>query len=100
VSKHARPVPKASHLPKTQILRYAVKPGAPQLDKIDQQAEARLAQKKLGVDPDAVTATSSIRKVLEPKEPVEEDFDMFGSLKADVVCHISTMVIGQVRYGS
>ena len=69
---------------------YSVKPGAPQLDKIDKEAEKKLAAQKLEVNPEGVTETSSTTQVFEPapKEaggPEISENEVFGGIKADLV---------------
>lgn len=69
---------------------YSVKPGAPQLDKIDKEAEKKLAQQKLEPNPD-VSATSTIAHTVFEPAPKEAggagvpDDEVFGALKSDLV---------------
>lgn len=69
---------------------YSVKAGAPQLDKIDKEAEKKLGKEKLEVDKENVTATSSTSVLFEsaPQEasgPGAADGDVLGGLKSDLV---------------
>lgn len=65
----------------------SVKPGAPQLDKIDKEAEKKLAQQKLEPNPD-VSVTSTIAHTIfepAPEEAGVPDVEVFGALKSDFV---------------
>lgn len=68
-------------------LRYATKTGIPNYDKIDLEAERKLAEKKLTGDPEAVTSGSSVRQVFESSQtPVqEEDNEVLRGVKDDLV---------------
>ncbi|KFY00641.1 hypothetical protein V490_01267 [Pseudogymnoascus sp. VKM F-3557] len=67
-------------------LRYATKTGVPKLDKIDVEAEKKIAQSKLKSDPEAVTTDSSVRHVFESKGPMveEENNEVLSGLKEDL----------------
>lgn len=82
----------------TQLLRYATKPGAPQLDKIDQQAEAELRGKKLEVDPQGVTATSSVSKVVQtsPNDDQSGTDEVLGGVKGDLKTIRETFALNEV----
>ena len=72
---------------------YSVKPGAPQLDKVDKEAEKKLAAQKLEVDPEGVTGTSSTTQVFESAPKVAKEAggpevpenEVLGGIKADLV---------------
>lgn len=70
-------------------LRYATKTGVPKLDKIDVEAEKKIAQAKLKSDPEAVTTDSSVRHVFESgsKGPMieEENNEVLSGVKEDLV---------------
>lgn len=76
----------------SQLLRYATKPVAPNIDKIDKDAEKALQSQKLPVDPDAVTEASSTRNFLEMTPDAKSvaapdsgnaEPSVFGPLKSD-----------------
>ena len=80
----------ASQRLRYSISGYSVKPGAPQFDKIDKDAEKNLAQEKLKEDPEGVTETSSTSRVFESApatagEPAVSDDELFGGIKSDLV---------------
>ncbi len=86
-SRRPNVVTHSKRLTVTHLLRYATKPGAPQFDKIDQQAETELRGKKLEVDPEGVTATSSVSTVVQgaPHEDQSGTDEVSGGVKADLV---------------
>ncbi|KFY08478.1 hypothetical protein V492_06195 [Pseudogymnoascus sp. VKM F-4246] len=66
-------------------LRFATKTGVPKHDKIDVEAEKRLARETLESDPEAVTSDSSVRQVFESSQaPVEEDNEVLRGVKQDL----------------
>ena len=69
----------------TALLRYATA-AKPPVDKVDAEAERKTLEQQLQANPDNVSAGSSVRAVFEasPKKG-DEDTDMLGGIKADVV---------------
>ena len=69
----------------TALLRYATA-AKPPLDKVNTDAERKTLDKQLQANPDDVTGASSVRAVFEasPKKG-DEDGDMLGGIKADLV---------------
>jgi hypothetical protein len=67
------------------LLRYATA-AKPPLDKVDTEAERKTLEQRLQANPNDVSAGSSVRAVFEasPKKG-NEDTDMLGGIKADVV---------------
>lgn len=67
------------------VLRYATGPTSDKpFDKIDKAAEEKLASQKIKAHPDLVSGGSSVRHVFEPS-PAENEADMMGGIKADIV---------------
>jgi hypothetical protein len=69
----------------TPLLRYATA-AKPPYDKIDTAAERKTLEQQLQANPDDVSPGSSVRAVFEasPKKG-DEDTDMLGGIKAEVV---------------
>ena len=77
----------ALHKPlSTSLQRYATHPGNP-FDKIDKKHEEVVEHEKLEVNPEEVSATSSVHQVFHEKGVEEEprDEDMLAGVKADLV---------------
>lgn len=67
-------------------LRYVTKTGVPKHDKIDVEAEKKIASAKLERNPEAVTTDSSVRQVFESSQaPAEEDNEVLRGVKDDFV---------------
>ncbi|KFY53359.1 hypothetical protein V496_07690 [Pseudogymnoascus sp. VKM F-4515 (FW-2607)] len=65
-------------------LRYVTKTGVPKHDKIDVEAEKKIASAKLESNPEAVTTDSSVRQVFESSQaPAEEDNEVLRGVKDD-----------------
>ena len=70
----------------TSLQRYATHPGNP-FDKIDKKHEEVVEHEKLEINPEEVSATSSVHQVFHEKGVEEEprDEDMLAGVKADLV---------------
>jgi len=85
-SKRPRAItPTYLRLGTTPLLRYATA-AKPPYDKVDTEAEQKTLKQQLQANPDDVSTGSSVRAVFEasPKKE-DEDADMLGGIKADVV---------------
>jgi hypothetical protein len=76
---------------------FATNKAGPPFDKVDTKAEAKVADKVLKPDPEAVSVASSTVPVLEgrPKSS-EDDAEMLGAIKSDITTIKETFSLSEV----
>lgn len=71
--------------PRSLAIQWYATTSGPPFDHIDAKKEAKIAGKKLEVDPEDVSTNSSVRSVFEEGQG-QEEVDMLAGVKQDLVC--------------